>query len=107
MAEPADRRAAERYPVNAEATCPFLSPVVEDFGAVKIRDVSMQGIGLLVSRRVEPGDLLAVVLANPVRGFSKTALVRVAHVTALGGSFLVGGSFVTPLTYQEMSALVL
>jgi hypothetical protein len=107
MAEPVDRRAAERYPVNIDATCPFLSPVVEDFGTVKIRDVSMQGVGLLVSRRLEPGSLLTVVLANPVRNFSKTVLVRVVHVTALGASFLVGGTFVTPLTYQEMSVLVL
>jgi hypothetical protein len=107
MAEPADRRAAERYPVNNDATCPFLSPVAEDYGTVKIRDISMQGIGLLMSRRIEPGALLAVVMANPARGFSKTVLVRVAHVTALAGGFVVGCTFVTPLTYQEMSILVL
>jgi hypothetical protein len=107
MAESGDRRAAERFPVNAEATCPFLSPVTEDFGPVKVRDVSMEGVGLLLSRRVEPGALLAVVLANPARGFSKAVLVRVAHATPLGGRFLVGGSFTTPLTYQEMSSLVL
>src|SRR4051794_26034113 len=107
MTERADRRTTERFPVNADACCPMISPVVEDFGPVKIRDVSMHGVGLLVSRRVEPGALLAVVLANPSKGFTKTALVRVAHVTGLGGSFLVGGTFVTPLTYQEMSTLVL
>jgi hypothetical protein len=108
MAEQADRRGAERYPVNADAACPLASPVAEDFGPVKIRDVSMQGVGLLLRRRVEPGTLLAVVLENKARAFSKTALVRVAHVTALpGGAFLVGGTFTAPLTYQEMSALVL
>jgi hypothetical protein len=102
-----DQRAEERYPVNADAACPFLSAVQEGFGPVKIRGVSMQGVTLLVSRRVEPGTLLAVVLANPPRGFSKTALARVAHVTAVGSSYLVGCSFVTPLTHQEMTALVL
>ena len=107
MAEQADRRAVERFPVNADASCPMASPVVEDFGPVKLRDVSMHGIGLLLSRRVEAGALLAVVLANQARGFTKTVLVRVAHVTPAGGAFLVGGSFVTPLTYQEMSILVL
>jgi hypothetical protein len=107
MAEPVNRRAVERFSVNADTSCPFLSPVVEDFGPVKIRDISMQGVGLLVSRRVEPGALLAVALANPARGFSKTVLVRVVHVTPLGGGFLVGGTFATPLTYQEMSTLVL
>ena len=107
MAESGDRRAAERYPVNADTSCPFLSPVVEEFGSVRIRDVSMQGIGLLVSRRVEQGGLLTLVLENRSRGFSKTVLVRVIHVTSMGTGYLVGGSFVTPLTYQEMSTLVL
>ncbi len=107
MAKPGDRRATERFPINADTSCPFLSPVTEDFGQTKIRDISMHGIGLVVSRRVEPGSLLAIVLANPARGFNKTVLVRVAHTTPLGGSYLVGGTFTTPLTYQEMSTLVL
>ena len=47
-----------------------------------------------------PPDIAAR-LADP------SVLVRVAHVTPLTGGYLVGGSFVTPLTYQEMSALVL
>src|SRR5437764_9650 len=107
MAEQVNRRAEERYPVNAEASCPFLSPVVEDFGPVKLRDLSMQGVGLITRCRVEPGALLAVTLANLARGFSKTVLVRVAHATPIPGGFLVGGSFTVPLTYQEMSTLVL
>jgi hypothetical protein len=107
MAEQVNRRAEDRYPVNAEASCPFVSPVVEDFGLVNIRDVSMQGVGLITRRRVEPGTLLAVTLANAAKGFSKTVIVRVAHATPMAGGFLVGGSFTVPLTYQEMSTLVL
>ena len=107
MPDPADRRAAERYPVNAEVACPFLGPVTEGFGGAKIKDVSMQGIGLLIGRRVEPGGLLAVTLTNAAKGFSKTVLVRVAHATPVPGGCLVGGTFDTPLTYQEMSTLVL
>ena len=107
MTEQSDQRAEERYPVNADAACPFLSPVQESFGSVKIRGVSMQGVSLLVSRRVEPGTLLAVVLENKSRGFNKTALARVVHVTAVGSTFLVGCTFVTPLTHQEMTVLVL
>src|SRR4051794_9645511 len=107
MADSAERRAAERFPVNADACCPFLSPVVEDFGSVKIRDVSMAGIGLLMTRRVEPGTLLAATLSNAARNFTKTVLIRVSHTTPLPGNFLVGGTFSVPLTYQEMSALVL
>lgn len=107
MAEPKDRRATERYPVTADVICPLVSPVVEDFGPVKIRDVSMQGIGLVISRRVEVGALLAVVLANQARNFNKAVLVRVVHVTPLTGGFLVGGTFATPLSYQEMTTLIM
>jgi hypothetical protein len=107
MAEQVNRRAEDRYPVSADASCPFVSPVVEDFGQVKLRDVSMQGVGLITRRRVEPGALLAVTLANTAKGFSKTVTVRVAHATPVAGGFLVGGSFTVPLTYQEMSTLVL
>ena len=88
MAEREERRAAERYPVTADVTCPMLSPVVENFGAVKVRDVSMHGVGLVVSRRVEAGALLTVVLVNQARNFNKTVLVRVAHVTPMVGGFL-------------------
>ena len=107
MADRTDRRASERFPVTADVTCPLVSPVVEDFGPAKIRDVSMEGVGLVVSRRVEPGSLLAVTLTNPARGFNKTVLVRVTHATPIIGGILVGGAFVTPLTYQEMTALVI
>jgi hypothetical protein len=107
MPEPKDRRVAERFPVNASTSCSFVSPVVEDFGAAKIKNISMDGIGLLVARSVEPGSLLAVSLSNPTRAFAKTLLVRVAHVTPDHGSYLVGGTFNTPLTYDELSKLVL
>jgi hypothetical protein len=107
MPEPPDRRAAQRYPVNTDTSCSFLSPVVEDLGPVQLRDISMAGIGLQLRRRVEVGSLLALTLVNPARSFNKTVLVQVAHVTPSLNGFLVGGNFREPLTYQEMSSLVL
>lgn len=107
MTDFAERRTSERFPVNAQAACPFLSPVVENFGPVKIKDVSMAGIGLIISRRVDPGSLVSVTLTNDAKHFSKTVLVRVMHATQLSSGFLVGGTFTVPLTYQEMTTLVL
>jgi hypothetical protein len=107
MPEPTNRRSTERFPVNATTSCSFLSPVVEDFGPAKIKNISMDGIGLLLAQRLEPGTLLAVSLSNSARSSTKTALVRVAHVTPDHGTFLVGGTFTTPLTYEELSKLVL
>jgi hypothetical protein len=107
MSDPKDRRAEERFPVCADASCSFVSPVVEDFGPIKIQNISMEGIGLIVSRKVEPGALLAVTLENTLKGFAKTVLVRVAHCTSRPGNFLVGGRFTTPLLYQELTMLVM
>jgi hypothetical protein len=106
MTDQSDRRAAERFPVSAHTSCDFLSPVIEDFGPVRIKNVSTSGIGLLANRKVEAGQLLAVGLNNPTQKFSKTLMVRVAHVTASSGGFLIGGTFTTPLTYDELRALV-
>jgi hypothetical protein len=102
-----DLRTTERFPVNGETACAFAHPVVETTGPVKVRDVSMHGIGLILMRRVEVGAVLAVGLANRDKGYERTVLVRVAHVTPASGGFLVGGSFLTPLSYQEMTTLVL
>src|SRR5262249_28367003 len=107
MADPTDRRAAERFPVSGDTACSFVSPVVEDFGPGKIQNISMDGIGLMVARRVEPGGLLAVGLSNPARGFTKTVLVRVVHATPLHGGSLVGRTFTAPLAYQESTSLVM
>ena len=54
---------------------------VEESGAARLLNVSIDGVGLRLARRVEPGTLLAVGLANPAKGFARAVLVRVAHVT--------------------------
>jgi hypothetical protein len=107
MSDPNGRRAAERFPVNADTSCSFLAPVVEDFRPAKILNLSMEGIGLLVSRPVDAGSLLAVTLENRARGFSRTVLVRVVHSTPQLGSYLVGGTLCTPLPYPELTTLVM
>jgi hypothetical protein len=107
MTEPTDRRAFERFAVNADAVCTFCSPVVEDFGPARIINISMDGVGLLVGRTVKLGTLLTVSLANPSRGFAKTVLVRAIHATPQPGGCMVGGQFVTQLTYQELTTLIM
>ena len=93
--------------VNSGTACGFVGPVTEDFGPAKVRDVSLEGIGLILFRSVAVGTLLAVTLTNSQQKFSKTVLVRVAHITAAHGGYLVGGTFSEPLTYQEFTTLVM
>jgi len=103
-----EQRQFERFPVNSSSTCDFVSPVLEDFGPVKIKNISTEGIGLLMSHHLQPGLLLAINLINKTKAYSKTVLVRVAHVTQeKTGAYLVGGEFKTPLTYDELSILVM
>jgi hypothetical protein len=103
-----EQRGAERFAVNANVACSFASPVLEDFGPVTIKNISMLGVGLVTREAVPVGMLMAVRLVNPTKKFSKIVLMRVVHVTAqLGGTHVVGGSLDTPLTYGELCALVM
>src|SRR5947209_6489933 len=103
-----EKRTAERFPVSPNVTCSFASPVLEDFGPVKIKNISTSGVGLIVSQVLAPGMLLAIKLVNPAKNFAKTALVRVIHVTQQAGdTYLVGGNLDTLLTYEELCHLVM
>lgn len=108
MEEFTEKRRSERFPVNVDSKCDFASPVLEDFGPVKVKNLSTDGIGLFTGHYLEPGFLMAVNLVNLDKKFSKTFLVRVVHCTAqTGGNFLVGGTFNVPLTYEELCILVM
>jgi PilZ domain len=103
-----DRRAAERFTVTADTTCDFTAALSKDLGATRIKNVSTEGIGLVVSGPVEQGAVLAILVNNKPKAFSRTLLVQVVHVTPqAGGTYLVGGTFLAPLTYQELTALVM
>ena len=108
MGDSGDRRASERMPVTAGTTCSFAAQVAEELAGARVRDVSLEGLGLVLIRKIEIGSLLAVSLANPANNFVKTVVVKVAHVTPVPGGYLVGGAFTTPpLTYQELTAMVM
>ena len=62
MQQEFDRRAQERMAVNTETKCSFVSPVLEDFGPGRIHNISMDGLALLLTSRVQPGTLMAVMI---------------------------------------------
>ncbi len=105
---PMERRAAERMQVGANAACVFASPVLEDFGPVKLANISLGGVGFIATEKVPEQILLVFKLENTATKFSKTVLVRVIHANRLiNGTYLVGGAFETPLTYDELRQFVL
>jgi hypothetical protein len=103
-----DQRQEERLAVNAHTACAFASPVLEDFGPVRIKNVSLKGIGLICNEQVAAGMLMAVKITNAAKNLSKNLLVRVAHVTPQpGNTYLVGGTIDPPLTYEELCMFVM
>ena len=108
MAFEKEQREFERMSVNDGTACILASPVLEDFGPVRIKNLSLAGIGLITPQSLSVGLLLAVKIANPAKKISKTMLARVAHVTPQAGdTFLVGCVLDTPLTYEELCAYVM
>ena len=108
MAFPNEKRSEERFPANMSSVCSFASPVVDDFGPVRIKNISLKGIGLITSKNVEVGQHMVLKIGNPSKNITKTVMFRVAHITPqAGGTFLIGGDFDTPLTYEEMCHFVM
>jgi hypothetical protein len=108
MPDPQERRAAARFPVNMDSSCGFVLPVVDDYGPARIQNISTDGVGLILSREVAKGTILVIDLTNKAQNFSKTMLLEVMHATKqVGGTYLVGGAFLVPLTYEEMRRYVM
>jgi hypothetical protein len=103
-----EQRSAERYRVNATTACAFASPVLEDFGAVTVMNISTTGIGLITAEEVQPDLMFVIKLVNPAKKFNRLMLVRIVHVTPQAdGSYLVGGKFETPLSNDEFCTVVM
>jgi hypothetical protein len=108
MVDASDRRASERMLVGQGTVCTFAGPVkTEVISAARLKDISLEGVGLILTNKVEVGSVLAIVLENEAKGFKGAMLVQVAHVTPAQGGYLVGGTFLIPLSYKDLTTLVL
>jgi hypothetical protein len=103
---PEERRASVRYRSDAKGSCQTLSVRRETSWNAIVRDISPEGIGLLLARRFEPGVLVAIELTAAGDDQTRLLLARVAHATARPeGDWLVGCTLVSPLTNDEIQAL--
>jgi len=72
-----------------------------------VRNISCEGIGLLLGRRFEPGALLSIELTESTGDRQRLLLARVAHATQQAdGKWLVGCTLVNPVTEEEIQVLL-
>ena len=104
-----ERRAWVRYPTSLETSCKPLTVRRPDEGwcLAQVRDISVAGIGLVLSRRFEPGAILTIDLPRTSPRFSPMLLARVVHTTELAeGGWMVGCEFANHLSQDDLRALV-
>lgn len=96
----ADRRRAERFLADQAASC---HPTWNlDTTAVRVKDVSRQGVGLVTARRFEPGTVLVLELAETSPPLN--VLTRVVRcVLRAEGTWLAGCIFLGEVSDDEFA----
>jgi hypothetical protein len=75
--------------------------------AARILDVSATGVGLVLSRRFEPGTALLIELPNDAADGSVVVIGRVRQVTGgKDGRWLVGCALASPLSDHDLHELL-
>jgi serine/threonine protein kinase len=102
-----ERRASVRYVSRLKGSCrPIVSERKWRWNAT-VRDVSCGGLGLLVTRRFEPGTILRVKLASAGSSRHRIYLVRVVRVQSHSPkTWIVGCVFPRRLSEDEVQTLL-
>ncbi len=102
-----ERRAHVRYSHALRTTCRPLGREAGTWSA-RVRDVSRSGVALLMDREVRLGAVLVVALDGLGGRFARPQLMRAIRVRPEGaGAWNVGCTFVTPLSEDDLQALLL
>jgi hypothetical protein len=100
-------RATVRYSSGGTTPCKTLAGWRGNSWEATIRDISQQGIGLILGRRFEAGVILVVEVPRPTEASTHLVLARVVRVIEQeNGRWLVGCSLVNPLTREELRSLL-
>jgi hypothetical protein len=105
---PSERRAAVRHLCNLDTLFqPGEGRLDLVWWFARVRNISTEGIALLLGRRFEVGATLAIALQGQVQDVSRTIEARVVHASEVeNGNWVVGCRFATPLTEAELKALL-
>jgi hypothetical protein len=104
---PADGRGPARRPQGIEAFCRSVAAVKDDPWPARVRDLSSGSIGLVLTRRFEPGTLLVIELEKKAANLSHTLVGRVVHATAQTNGWMIGCTLANKLAEDDLQALLL
>lgn len=103
-----DRRRAARYLCELRTACVVISLVEPVLLSARVRDISQNGIGLLLPSRVHPGSFLAVKLQGPRDLQPRIVRARVVRVVAQPDrrSWFHGCALVGELQREDLARLL-
>jgi hypothetical protein len=105
----AECRVRERHPCGLQTSCqPIAARSDKDcLWPAEVRDISLNGLGLVLRRRFERGAGLAVEVRGTDGELVDTLLVKVIHVSPRqDGSYLLGCAFASELSEDELGRLL-
>lgn len=101
-------RRNNRYRCFTQSYCqPGVGRLENFWWRSQIQDISISGIGLLLSKRFRPGTPLAVELPDPEGKSARKLLTRVVHAYPQAeGGWLLGCALIDKLSHDEIEALM-
>ena len=104
----AERRAGLRYPCECLAfyhPTPALRHQIS--GWIRVRNLSVTGMALMHSKRVEPGTILRLELLSKNHRVCRKVSAQVVHAAPLPyGGWVLGCAFTRHLTTEDLQALL-
>jgi hypothetical protein len=103
-----ERRTRPRHTTKLKNPVPVIRVAEEGPWFATIRNVSDRGISLIIDRPFRADVLLTIELPDRTGKFAKPRLMRVKHARPQPGNkwWVLGGSFLSRLTAQELAELV-
>jgi hypothetical protein len=101
------KASAGRKPQGVEAFCRSVAAVKDDPWPARVRDLSSGSIGLVLTRRFEPGTLLVIELEKKALNLTHTLVGRVVHATAQTNGWMIGCTLANKIAEDDLQALLL
>ena len=102
-----DRRETERITCNLPGKCYKITRRARRRMGMRVRDLSVNGIGLVLKQPLERGTILALELPYASKGKAEPSLACVMHSTQRAdGQWLIGCFFDRKLTEAELEAFL-